>query len=347
MLDLKPTVVLLDTPHDERVPEPRTRSMSPSPSCESDEGADIHTPDEALYGLDLLQKIITEAHLRGMSKLVVPIPMISGSEEPTSATEQMTDGAVEPFTAPLGSLASNRQLIRRCLDLGAVDIIISPLSSKCITTLEICAYRAHRDAAREQQALMEIRQGRKRSWVGVNEEKPFAYLREAMVSGLMKGICRLSSSNDDQINKAHIAVSSERQAAIAVAVGSWHFCAHSFTDDELLVAAMAMFKHALSMSELERWRIPAGKSGSLFSVSAQPCSHPCSPTTRPAHLFSRGLSRCLQQLCSVPQLPPRSGCLAGDLQLLSAHRFSSSLSSKCPSKLDPRKVPDGILGYTL
>ncbi|KAH7170551.1 hypothetical protein EDB81DRAFT_169827 [Dactylonectria macrodidyma] len=256
MLDLKPTVVLLDTPHDEHVPEPRNRSMSPSPSCESDEGADIHTPDEALYGLDLLQKIITEAHLRGMSKLVVPIPMISGSNGAMSVSEQMTDGAVEPFNAPLGSLASNRRLIRRCLDLGAVDIIVSPLSSKCIPTLEICAYRAHRDAAKEQQTLMEIRQGRKRSWVGVNEEKPFAYLREAMVSNLMKGICRLSSS-DDQINKAHIAVSSERQAAIALVVGSWHFCAHSFTDDELLVAAMAMFKHALAMPDLERWRIPA------------------------------------------------------------------------------------------
>ncbi|KPM36842.1 hypothetical protein AK830_g9716 [Neonectria ditissima] len=258
MLDLKPTIVLLDTPHDERVPESQNRPMSPSSSCESDEGAvDIHTPDEALYGLDLLQKIITEAQLRGMSKLVVPVPMISSSETGSmSTTEQMTDGAVEPFTTPLGSLASNRRLIRRCLDLGAVDIIISPLSSKCITSLEICAYRAHREAAREQQAMLEIRQGRKRSWVGVNDEKPFAYLREAMVSSLMKGICRLSSS-EDQINKAHIAVSSERQVAIAAAVGSWSFCAHSFGDDELLVAALAMFKHALAMPELEKWRIPA------------------------------------------------------------------------------------------
>jgi hypothetical protein len=261
MLDLKPTLVLLDTPHDEPVHESRRRPLSPSPSCTSStEDVDIHTPDEDLYGLGLLQKIITEAHLRGMSKLIVPIPVISNPQmEHPSTNGQMTDGALEPVVSPLGLLDANRQLIRRCLDLGAVDVIISPLSVKCITSLEICAYRAHRDAAKEQQTLLEIRQGRKRSWVGVNEEKPFAYLREAMVSGLMNGICRLST-NDDQINNAHVAVSSERQAAIATAVGSWRFCAHSLSDDELLVAAMDMFRHALSMPELERWRLHAGTS---------------------------------------------------------------------------------------
>ena len=33
------------------------------------------------------------------------------------------------------------------------------------------------------------RSARKVSWVGVNEAKPYAYLREAMVSGLMNRIC--------------------------------------------------------------------------------------------------------------------------------------------------------------
>nr|CEG03405.1 unnamed protein product [Fusarium pseudograminearum CS5834] len=264
MLDLKPTLVLLDTPKDDSIPDRRRRLSSPSPSCNSSsENVDIHTPDEDLYGLGLLQKIITEAHLRGMSKLVVPIPVISNSEPEQPYTNgQMTDGTVEHIRLPLAPLDTNRQLIRRCLDLGAVDVIICPMSTKCITSLEICAYRAHRDAAKEQSTLLEIRQGRKRSWVGVNEEKPFAYLREAMVSGLMKGICRLGTS-DDQINNAHVAVSSERQSAIAEAIGTWHFCAHSFTDDELLVAAMDMFRHALAMPELERWRIHAVHIGAL------------------------------------------------------------------------------------
>lgn len=268
MTDMRPTIVLLDTPNDGPSTKPYSSSRAPSPGSQSrPASAEIHTPDEEIYGLDLLQKLITEAHLRSISKLIVPIPIISHPQAlALDAKEQMTDGAVEPFTAPLGALAISRRLVRKCLDLGAVDVIISPLSSKCITTLEICAYKAHREASREQQALLEVRRGRKRSWVGVNEQEPFAYLREAMVSGLMNGICRLSSG-DDQIMSGHIAVSSERQAAIAAAVGRWHFCAHSFTDDELLVAAMVMFKHALSMPELAHWRIPSGRLPSCLFVA--------------------------------------------------------------------------------
>ncbi|KAL7944502.1 hypothetical protein V8C42DRAFT_346240 [Trichoderma barbatum] len=253
MMDMTPTMVLLDTPHDEWIPESYSlpNSSSPDPNLVNRD-AEIHTPDENLYGLTLLQRLITEAHLRSISKLVVPIPIISYPE----TRGQMTDGTTEPFSASAGALPVSRKLIRRCLDLGAVDVIISPLGPKCIATLEICAYKAHRDAARDQQAMMEITKGRKRSWVGVNEQKPFAYLREAMVSGLMSGICRLSP-DDDHIAGAHIAVSSERQAVIAEAVGRWHFDAHDFSDDELLVAAMQMFKHALTSPELERWRIPA------------------------------------------------------------------------------------------
>jgi hypothetical protein len=253
-----PAIVLIDTPHDEQTLDlPALSAASSYPLDPASSSPEIHAPEDDVYGLNLLQKLITESHLRSMAKLVVPVPVISYPDSVVSDDRQ-TDGAVESPAVPLNSLAAHRPLIRKCLDLGAVDVIISPLSSKCITTLEICAYKAHRDAAREQQELLEITKGRKRSWVGVNQQKPFAYLREAMVSGLMNGICRISFE-EGQIASAHIAVSVDRQAAIAHAVGKWHFCAHSFTDDELLVASMVMFKHALAMPGLERWRLPAGK----------------------------------------------------------------------------------------
>ena len=265
-----PAIVLIDTPHDEQTLDLNSLSATSSdPLDPASSSPEIHAPEEDVYGLNLLQKLITESHLRSMAKLVVPVPIISYPDSAVSDARQ-TDGAVESSAVPLNSLAAHRPLIRKCLDLGAVDVIISPLSSKCITTLEICAYKAHRDAAREQQELLEITKGRKRSWVGVSQQKPFAYLREAMVSGLMNGICRLSFE-EDQIASAHISVSVDRQAAIAHAVGKWHFCAHSFTDDELLVASMFMFKHALGMPDLERWRLPAGKlnhtgSAALFAL---------------------------------------------------------------------------------
>lgn len=43
------------------------------------------------------------------------------------------------------------------------------------------------------------------------------------------------------------------------AIGSWGFSGHEFSEDELVHAALLMLQHALSLSELKRWRISAGK----------------------------------------------------------------------------------------
>lgn len=236
------------------LPTPNTNIHQPR-----SEAFDIHAPDEELYGLNLLQKLISESLLRNMSKMVIPVAVITSSQSYQAMQPSEPQQSLDGTTSDSPSTATSQNpvyhpLIRKCLDLGASDVIISPLSTKCITTLEICVYKAHRDAAREQQSRLEISSGRKLSWVGMSDQKPYAYLREAMVSGLMSGICRLSSA-EDQIPSAHISVSSERKSAIAAAVSNWHFCAHSFSDDELLVAAMLMFQHALSMPELEHWRL--------------------------------------------------------------------------------------------
>ncbi|KAK7225929.1 hypothetical protein V2G26_013932 [Clonostachys chloroleuca] len=255
MLGMKPTLVLIDTPHESYTNNKRSSQESESPTANTPNSstAQIHAPDEDLYGFNLLQKIITEARLRNIAKLVVPIPIVSHAtaDEPL----EQAGGPQEISSASRRDLASNRDIIRRCLDLGAIDVMVSPISSNCVAALEISAYRAGRDAAREQQSLLAIKRGRQRSWVGVNEEKPFAYLREAMVSGLMKGICR-SGSEDEQVTSAHVAVSTERQAEVARAVAQYHFSIHNFNDDELVVAALVMFRHALSMPELSNWRIP-------------------------------------------------------------------------------------------
>lgn len=273
MIELKPTLILLDTPYDDRLRlGSRTRSASPlSPPPIEDE----EQHEEELYGLALLQRIVSESNLRNLSKLVVVVPLIVF---PTSTEHHQHDGhdrdGTKAIDASYEAVAHrhlqatvskeqrilNRKMVERCLDLGATDIMSSPMNVKCITNLEVHAYRAHRDAAREQKSMLEVRRGRKRSWVGISEEKPYAYLREAMVSGLMSRICRIDGELDDPIANVRISIPSERQDIIARAVGDWNFCAHQFTDDELIVVAVVMFNHALSMPELEKWRIPTGES---------------------------------------------------------------------------------------
>ncbi|KAI9790464.1 MAG: 3',5'-cyclic-nucleotide phosphodiesterase [Peltula sp. TS41687] len=106
----------------------------------------------------------------------------------------------------------------------------------------------------EQEGLLAVKRGRQRSWVGVKEEKPHAYLREAMVSGLMDGICNPENVGET-LEPRHIGIPPDRLATVVDAVGTWEFSAHDFSDDELLHAAMLMLQHALTMPDLERWRI--------------------------------------------------------------------------------------------
>lgn len=58
---------------------------------------------------------------------------------------------------------------------------------------------------------------------------------------------------------SEVVVTPERKEAVAKAIGSWSFSAHSYSDDELLYGALLMLQHALKLPELERWRMSSGK----------------------------------------------------------------------------------------
>ncbi|KAB5570804.1 3'5'-cyclic nucleotide phosphodiesterase [Coniochaeta sp. 2T2.1] len=267
MVELKPTLLLIDTPYDDRIPE-RSRSRTPSPHSPPpiDEEEDH---EEDLYGLALLERIVSESQLRSLSALVVPVPIVNfptsvvAEDTESSSSSETTDTSCDhiahrklPARSPSEERVANRRMLKKCLDLGATDVMASPMNVKCITNLEVHAYRAHRDAAREQKAMLEVRRGRKRSWVGISDEKPYAYLREAMVSNLMRRICRTDVVQEEPIANVKVTVPAERRNRIVEAVASWHFCAHDFSEDELIVVSAVMFEHALSMPELEKWRIP-------------------------------------------------------------------------------------------
>ncbi|KAI9810222.1 MAG: 3',5'-cyclic-nucleotide phosphodiesterase [Phylliscum demangeonii] len=103
--------------------------------------------------------------------------------------------------------------------------------------------------------LLVVKRARKRSWVGVDEQKPHAYLREAMVSGLMDRICNPDHVGDESVDLRPIHIPPDRMAAVTDAVGTWAFSAHEYSEDELVQAAAVIFRHALTLPDLEPWRI--------------------------------------------------------------------------------------------
>ncbi|KAI9849682.1 MAG: 3',5'-cyclic-nucleotide phosphodiesterase [Sclerophora amabilis] len=263
--DLVPTLVFIDIPLEDNLEKPPHDRRSLSPRSQpylqtlSDPG------DETLYGTKLLQYIVSQIQLQNLSKLIVPIAAVSSHKRvlppaiPSGGTPATKESSREgdyrdESEARDRSFLDTGQTIR-FLDAGAVDALVSPFLRERIISCATHAYKARKEVAQDQKAFLAVKRGRKRSWVGVDEEKPYSYLREAMVSGLMDGICKPQSLGEI-FEQRRLHVLQSRQDVIAQAIGSWSFSGHDFSEDELLHAALLMLQHALSIQELEQWRIP-------------------------------------------------------------------------------------------
>ncbi|KAI9675125.1 MAG: 3',5'-cyclic-nucleotide phosphodiesterase [Caeruleum heppii] len=253
-VDLIPTLVLVDTPiEDDGALNGHVSEDSYDPAEEE---------EEELYGKSLLQHIVAEVQYQSFSKLFVPIatlrsdcyftPTSNGRSPESSPRSASSDGGHYFISSELSR--PDMQHILPLLDAGAVDVITSPFVKERLASLAVHGYQAHRVAVKDQKAFLAMKRGRKRSWVGVNNEEPYAYLREAMVSGLMDGICK-PQSYVESFENTKTTIRPERRQCVKQAIGTWAFSAHEFSDDELLHAASLMLQHALAMPELDRWRI--------------------------------------------------------------------------------------------
>ena len=303
IVDLIPTVVLIDIPYEDQIPDKSTEIRTPSPGTRLQiDGLSEEDIIEETYGLKLLQWISSEIQYQSLSKLIVPVAVVaipkhnhhdnpprerSNSEMNAQINYDSFPGSSRPagLVVPLDQVRTMKYL-----DVGAVDVLTSPLLHERLPSLGIHAYRAHRDASKDQRALLEMKRGRKRSWVGVDDQKPYAYLREAMVSGLMDGICKLGGDEEESMSHVRISVALERRQKIAESIGSWLFSAHDFTDDELLHAALLMLQHALTMPELEKWRISTGKRTDFVAMSRILCNGYANTRNRKPHRILGGQS---------------------------------------------------------
>ena len=150
--------------------------------------------DEA-PGLSLLSGVSNDIQVQDGPNLVVPVAILraAGSDAPGEANTPDPTGELQnrnPVTL-------EHKQIARCLDAGAVDVLTTPLDRSRIQGLVVHAYRTRRTAQKEMSRFLARRKLRKHSWVGVHDEQPYAYLREAMVSKLMKGICNPEEIIDD------------------------------------------------------------------------------------------------------------------------------------------------------
>jgi 3',5'-cyclic-nucleotide phosphodiesterase len=130
------------------------------------QGFTFSSESEDSYGLQLLALLSSDLQLQEGPKLIIPVAVLRSAEPSMDAMDNL--------------LSSESSQVARCLDAGAADVLSQPLQRSRVHGLVIHAYRARRSAQKEITRFMAIKKSRKHSWVGVQSEQPYAYLREAM-----------------------------------------------------------------------------------------------------------------------------------------------------------------------
>ena len=260
--NIHPVLVMLGTPAGEDSDNSHGGLHKAASSC---------ADPSSSYGLSLIEQISTEVSTSSLSKLVVPLAMIYKAEVEVSPSDSQWSGrpsrpssggfpvhgakSSSPRRKAGRNSLTNPKHALRCIDIGAVDVLTSPLDEERLRGLSVPGYRAHKEALQERSKFLAQKRIRKRSWLGNTDNKPHAYLREAMVSGLMTGIC-----NPDEVpqlidHTRLLSLDATREARLINAVGSWGFSGHDWSEEELIHAALTMLQHALSMPQLEKWRM--------------------------------------------------------------------------------------------
>lgn len=217
------------------------------------------------YGLQLLSRIASDLQVDEGVQLIIPVAIVKPKRKDSydhQFEQSIANDATAPRTEDTSAMIDPTMMLQ-CLDAGALDVVKSPLDKAGIMGLTVHAYRIYKSAKKEQAGFMALaRRGRKASWVGVEEEKPYAYLREAMVKKLLKGICEPQHAIEDYQHR-EVRVDPQRRQIIAKAVGQWGFDGHDFSEDELVYAGYYMLNHAVQLPELEGWRMQEGRIGAL------------------------------------------------------------------------------------
>lgn len=246
---------------------PASDSPLPSPGLLRRELTFSSEADES-YGLQLLSRIASDLQVEEGVKLIIPVAIVQQQRKDSydHAIASHPDVARAPYNLEVapskiisdGSDVIDPQLMLQCLDAGALDVVKSPLDKAGIMGLTVHAYRIYKSAKAEQSSFMAIARGRKQSWVGIDTEKPYSYLREAMVRKLLKGICAPEELIEDYQHR-DLFVDDHRKKHVAEAVGRWNYSGQDFSDDELVYAGFYMLNHALQVDELSRWKMSESK----------------------------------------------------------------------------------------
>ena len=189
--DCTPIIALFDIGPEIKSENPRLHKTRTSTSIESTHAGLRHlrreitfsSESDESYGLQLLSRIASDLQVKEGTNLIIPVAVVRhrhlDNSRRGSAVEAQLDGPnLSLEEATLKEIDPQKML--RCLEAGAVDILPSPVDQVRVMGLTVHAYRVYKTAKREQTSFLAQSRPRRQSWVGVDDPKPYGYLREAM-----------------------------------------------------------------------------------------------------------------------------------------------------------------------
>ena len=211
--DYSPVLALFDIApelrHDMSLPRGRrasTDDFGPIPHALHRSFTFTSESDES-YGLQLLSRIASDLQVADYGKLIIPIAITRSkngtdsllethNEEGNSSNNEQddflkpNDRTLSAGSRPLSVISAQKrlgtrdsqdaQLLLKCLDAGAVDVVIDHLDQTRVLSLVGLVYKAWKATKKASASFLSKKKTRRQSWVGMDDEKPYAYLRESM-----------------------------------------------------------------------------------------------------------------------------------------------------------------------
>ncbi|KAK9760252.1 3',5'-cyclic-nucleotide phosphodiesterase [Basidiobolus ranarum] len=191
---------------------------------------DIKSNSDILYGLELLKVVVTELEL-GVISNVVPI-VLSCNDSP--------------------------QLMWSCLDLGAVDYLVKPVSPQAIKTLWLNISRAKRPEplrdTDDEPTLVAARVALGPTNNRDAEEEPRGaltrdtWLEEVIVNHYAPPYHHVDISSFPQLNSAS---DQERVLSLRRMLSSWEFCPYDLSEEDLLRCILIILQDSLVIKGLK------------------------------------------------------------------------------------------------
>lgn len=179
---LQPILVILEGAMALETGRPISHVPGPQHHAGSDLGSATNhslppAANRAAAGQDtnLLRSISSLIAQSRLSTLIVPLAFIELPEGASYAKGRQTANEDKPLLP---------ELMLKCMDDGAADVFFGPLALDRIRSIASHAYRVQNDRLKQKALFQEAKKARKRSWVGVDDRKPYSYLREEMYTNI-------------------------------------------------------------------------------------------------------------------------------------------------------------------